>query len=141
MYGARSTKYLVGTEYLTVNNSWMDSSINQDYHVFATEYATGQILCTPCARLIIIFGNLNQLFSPADWIGLYLPRGAMDFSRVHHDSSVTPGVKRGLSPLRLVLKYAMMDSSGFRPIKYVQHSIIMFFFVLNVTFVNSGINH
>lgn len=38
------------------------------------------LLWTPCARLIIIFGNSNQHFSPADWIGLYLPRGAMDLA-------------------------------------------------------------
>ena len=38
------------------------------------------LLCPPCARLIIIFGNSNQHFSPADWIGLYLPRGAMDLA-------------------------------------------------------------
>lgn len=95
----------------------MDESINQ---VVATQHYYGVLLVlhtlTPCARLIIIFGNLNQHFSPADWIGLYLPRGAMDLA-VSITIPVLPrAVKRG-SPLRL-----MMDSSGFRPIKYVQHN-------------------
>lgn len=68
-----------------------DESIDQ---VVATQQATLRSTCTPCARLIIIFGNLNQHFSPADWIGLYLPRGAMDLAV---SITITPGRQKGLS--------------------------------------------